>query len=406
MSIFYLIFIAIAAYFSFKYDGTEEYGSHKQHRVWLLCCYMICLTGFSYGLGADKFAYMEEFAEFPTQYSEAGDFIWTKFMFSGQMPLWTLLNMFCKITFDSFYAVQLIESAVVNITVCYLAGKYTRHPFLFLLIYFFSLQYFIFNTEVMREGFSLSLMLIGMDEYMNGRKYIYFCLLPIAILFHVSAAITLLFLFVRFRLTWLKLLYAFLITLSLWLFGDLILGKIILQALGGQEAFSKKILFYAMQTSNIFGFTRSVLTYLILPYIVMYFSWYFEEDENIKKKKEKLTSFMVVLAIMASAFAGAGFIRLYNNIQIFYLLSLTDFIYMLLREHKHFLLRAGTLAGTFVIIVWSYFSHYESTDSYFYEFFYPYTCIIDENADIYFREIAHLEAVGFEKRDDNLRDIE
>ena len=371
-----------------------------------MCGYMICLTGFSYGLGADKFAYMDYFADCPTQYSEAEDYIWVQLMYSGQMPLWSLLNMFCKITFGTFYAVQLIESAVVNITVCYLASKYTRHPFLFLLVYFFSLQYFIFNTEVMREGFSLSLMLIGMDEYMNGRKYVFFCLLPIAILFHISAVTALLFLFVRFRLTWLKLLYAFIITVTLWLFGDLLLGKIILQALGGQEAFSKKILFYAMQTSNIFGFTRSVLTYLILPYIVMYFSWYFEENHEIKNKKERLTAFMVVLAIMASAFAGAGFVRLYNYVQIFYLLSLTDFIYTLLRVQKHLLLRIGTLTTTFIIIVWSYFSHYESTDSYFYQFFYPYTCIIDENADIYFREIAHQEAVSFETRDDNVRDVE
>ena len=59
MSIFYLIFIVLAVYFSYRYDGIEEYDSHKQHRLWLMCGYLICLTGFSYGLGGDKFVYMQ-----------------------------------------------------------------------------------------------------------------------------------------------------------------------------------------------------------------------------------------------------------------------------------------------------------------------------------------------------------
>ena len=55
MSIFYVIFVMLTAYFSFRYDGIEEYDSHKQHRFWLMCFYLICLSGFSYGLGGDKF---------------------------------------------------------------------------------------------------------------------------------------------------------------------------------------------------------------------------------------------------------------------------------------------------------------------------------------------------------------
>ena len=115
---------------------------------------------------------------------------------------------------------------------------------------------------------------------------------------------------------------------------------------------------------------------------------------------------MLILAVMASSFAGAGFIRFYNYIRLFYLVMLTDFIYTLLLTKKHLLLRIGTLTATVFIIILSYFAHYESTDSYFYEFFYPYTCILDENVDVQFRQIAHQEAVTLEERDDNVRSIE
>lgn len=102
MTIFYVIFILLAGYYSYKYDRIEEYDSHKQHRLWLLCGYLICLTGFSYGLGADKFTYMSEFENYPKNISEVGDYLWVALFTRGHMPLWVLLNLFCKVTFDSF----------------------------------------------------------------------------------------------------------------------------------------------------------------------------------------------------------------------------------------------------------------------------------------------------------------
>ena len=126
MSIFYLIFIGLALYFCFRYDGIEEYDQHKEHRLWLMCGYLICLSGFSYGLGGDKFAYMVYFEEYPTSFSETADVIWIQLMLRGHMPLWTIVNIFAKVVFNSFYAVQFIESAAINIAVCYIVSKYTH----------------------------------------------------------------------------------------------------------------------------------------------------------------------------------------------------------------------------------------------------------------------------------------
>lgn len=404
MSIFYLIFVILAVYFSFRYDGIEEYDNHKQHRLWLMCGYLICLTGFSYGLGGDKFTYMQEFEEYPSDLSEVRDYIWLQFMLKGQMPLWTLINLFGKAAFNSFYFVQLAESAAINTAVCYIVSKYTHRYFLFLLVYFFTLQYFIFNTEVMREGFAISFALIGMHGWMSGKKWLFFLMFPLALMFHISAITMLLFPFVRFRISWKTLAIAFLIAFSIWLFSDLLLGKVMLTVLGGMGALVEKIMFYSIQASTIFGFLRSAITYLIFPFIIMYTSTALEPSGELRKRKEKIMSYMVVLAIFASSLA--GFVRLYNYVQIFYLIMLADFIYMLVRIKNHLVIRMGALAGTIFLLTLRYMTPYKTTDTRFYDFFYPYTCILHEDKSVFIREIAHLEAITAEETDNNARKIE
>ena len=404
MSIFYLIFILLTVYFSYRYDNIEGYNSHKQHRLWLICGYMICLTGFSYGLGGDKFIYMEEFEQYPSDISEVGDYIWMQFMLRGQMPFWILVNLFGKIVFNSFYFVQLVESATINIAVCYIVSKYTHRYFLFLLIYFFTLQYFIFNTEVMREGFAMSFALIGMHNWMNGKKWLYFLMFSLALMFHVSAVTMLLFPLVRLRISWKTLAIAFFIAFGMWLFSDLILGKLMVSVLGGMGAMVQKVLFYSIQASTIFGFLRSALTYLIFPFVIMYTSMTLESSEELRRCKEKMISFMLLLAILACSLA--GFTRLYNYVQVFYLVMLADFLYSLLRFKNHLIIRMGALAGTLFLLALRYMTPYQTTNTRYYDYFYPYTCILHEDKSVFIREIAHQEAVAAEEKDDNVREIE
>ena len=404
MSIFYLIFILLAAYFSYRYDSIEEYDSHKQHRLWLMCGYLICLTGFSYGLGGDKFTYMDEFEFYPSTFSEAFDYIMTGLLTRGQMPLWTLVNIFCKTVFDSFYAVQLIQSAAINIAVCFIVSKYTHRYFLFLLLYFFSLKYFIFNCEVMREGFALAIMMIGMHEYMNGRKWLFYVLWPLALMFHVSAFIAILFPFVNFRLSWKTLYIAIVLSFGFWLASDFIMGKVLSLAFGGEGAFAEKVMFYSLQASSFFGYLRYLLTYLIFPYIIMYFMILDEPNEEMKKIRIKLTSYMVVLAIIAISIYPLA--RFYNYVQIFYLCMFADFLFVLLRKYEHIVIRVGTSICTILLMFWFYFSHYETTNTYYYDFFYPYTCILNEDKGVFFRSVAHDEAVNPQVTEKNTRDIE
>ncbi len=404
MNIFYFIFIALAVYFSFRYDWIEEYDRHKQHRLWLLCFYLICLSGFSYGLGGDKFTYMNEFEGYPDTFSEVGNFVWYNVMLRGQMPLWTLVNLACKSVFHSFYALQFIQSTAVNISVCYIVSKYTHRYFLFLLIYFFSLKFFVFNTEIMREGFALSFVLIGLHGWMSGKKWLYFLTVPIGFMLHVSALTALLFPFMKFHVSWKTLLYAVIISFFLWGVSDIVLGTVMVSVLGGMGAFVQKVLFYSIQASSIFGFIRSVVTYLVFPFIIMYSVMLNEPSHAMRQRQEKIISFMVVLAILASSFA--GFVRLYNASMIFYLVMLSEFVYSLFNYRKLLIVRLCTLVGTLLLTLLTYRIHYKTTDTYYYDFFFPYTCILDEDKNVYIRDAAHREAVAGEEKDNNVRNVE
>lgn len=404
MSIFYLIFIVLAVYYSFRYDRIEEYDRKKQHRLWMLCCYMICLTGFSYGLGGDKFAYMHYFEDCPTSFSEGADYIWLQFMVYGHMPLWGFLNLFAKVVFGSFYVVQLVEAAAINIAVCFIVSKYTYRYFLFLLVYFFSLQYFVFNTEVMREGMALSFALVGMHGWLSGRKWLFFLALLLLALFHPSPLVILLFPFMRMRMSWKSLGYGLLIAFLIWLLSDLILGRIMLSVAGGLGTIVHKVLFYSIKASNIFGFTRSALTYIVLPFMVMYVVVQKEQDADMRRKKEQMMAFALVLGVLVTSFT--GFVRIYNATRIFYLVMLTDYIYILFRYREHFLIRLGVLACTVFFIVLLYMIPYKTTHTRYYDFFFPYTCILDEDKSVFIREVAHSEALIEEEAEDNVRKIE
>lgn len=404
MSIFYIIFILLAVYWSYRYDGIEEYDSHKQHRLWLLCLYLICLSGFSYGLGGDKFTYMEEFEEYPEDLSEIGDYLWLKIVLRSEMPLWTIINWACKVFFDSFYVVQFLEAAAINIAACYLVSKYTHRYFLFFLVYFFSLQFFLFNTEVMREGFAMACVLIGMHGWMNGRRWLLFASIPIGILFHVSASVALLFPLAFFRPTWKTLSYACLTAFVLWAVSDKVLAFFMNFALGGMGSFVLKVMVYSIQGSTFFGLIRALLTFLVIPFVIMYTAVITEPSEERRRKKEQMTAFVIIMGTLACSFA--GFVRVYNYIQIFYLIGMADFLYVFFSFKELLLARLGAFVGASAIIIMSYFVYYESTGAYFYEFYYPYTCILDETDDVMIRKLTHIESTAVKVEDNNIRDID
>ena len=403
MTIFYFIFIALAVYFSIRYDRIEEYDSHKQHRLWLMCVYLICLAGFSYGLGGDKFTYMEEFEYYPDTFAEIKLIILKGLFLRGQMPLWTLVNVVCKLLFHSFYAVQFAESIVINSAICFFISRYTHRYFLTLLLYFLSLQFFIFNVEVMREGFALGFALIGMHGWMKGRRWLFVFMILLSLTAHVSAFIALLFPFSRFKASWQTLCVAIVASFVLWAVSDKLLGDV-LGTVVGTGSFGTKAMYYSLQTSSVMALAVHDIRFLILPYIMMYSAILLEPSEQMRKYKEWLLAYFTILSVLICGIPGLS--RFYNYSYIFYFILTAEFIYMLFRYKEFLIIRIGTVVLSTLFVIQHYRVYYQSTDSYVYEMYYPYTCILNEDADVNFRKVAHQESLMLRLKDKNVRKIE
>ena len=404
MTIVYLIFLLLAGYCSWKYDGIEKHDSHKAHRYWLLCVMLICISGFSYGVGGDKFVYMEAFENLPNQIDSLLEYVYLKVLIYNHMPLWTLLMVFVKRCFNSFYVLQFIQSGIINIIFCYVVSKYTHRQFLFLFIYFLSGTFFIFNMEIMREGLAIAFCLLAVESFLNGQKSRFTFFAFLGILFHVSAAIIFCFPFCHARTSRRLLLIAFGISFVTWGLSDFILSHVASLAIGGIGMIVQKILYYSFQASTIFGFLRSAITFIILPFFVMYYNVKWETDEKLKEKKERLISFYMLLSVCACAFA--GFTRIRNYAEIYMLFFFADFIYIWLKTKERFVIRTICLIGIVFLTSLKFFLYYQINKAYFYERFIPYTCILNEDKSVYIRKEIHIESTSGEATDNNTRNLE
>lgn len=401
MTVIYLIFILLSAYFSFRYDGKDN-DSHKNHRFWLLCIMLIMISGFSYGLGGDKFAYMSTFDAMATDLPLT-ESVYFGVLLQGYMPLWTILTVLIKKYFASFYVIQFVQSTIVNITYCSVIKKYTNKWFMFLLLYFVFEIYFQFNMEVMREGVAIAFSLIATERFFKGHKVQFYGIIAFALLFHISAVVMLIFPFIRIKITNRTLPYALLTSFLVWALSDLVIVRLATMVLGSTGMLVQKFIFYSLQASTIFGYIRNVATYLVLPFVVMFFYLSTKKNDGNFKKFEHVVAFSVFLGVLASSFA--GFVRFYNYIQIFYLAMLAEFAYSLFTEKKHLIIKSGTFAGLVFLLMLKYFTYFPANKAYLYQLFVPYTCILDEDRHVFFRNDIHDEATNGEVNDKNTRDI-
>lgn len=389
----YVLFILLTFGLSVFYDGQAEYTRTK--KVWYIFVgiYLVLLAGFRNGVGGDTQLYMSAFDDVPSSWGELNEFISDELLDSGYMPGWSILVFLCKRWFDSFYAVQLIQALIVNIGILYLFRQYTTHIFLCTLLYGVSYVFFLFNMEVMREAISVVLCGIGMHNYLRGDKWKFYVLVGISILFHISALIVLLFPLVRLKKINIQIMIlAFIASLFLFLLSDVVVNY--LPSLLGTQANSivEKIFMYSDITLNLFGFIENTILYLVINAGIVFFAQSsLGEDEQRQKDYAKYMSFYLIITILICGFI--GFSRFRNYTLIFFLIMLTEFIYHYKSQlYTNAIIKLFVLAG-FVFYTGQYYTtYYPGSHGYKYEFYYPYTSILDENIDTSKREDMHEEA--------------
>jgi hypothetical protein len=352
------------------------------------------LAGFRNGVGGDTMLYMENFLSVPDQLNYLGDFIRDEVVESGYMPGWSIIVFFSKRWFDSFYAVQLIQAVIVNIGIFYLFRQYTSHIFLCALLYGVCNIFFMYNMEVMREGIAIVICGIGMHRYVQGRKWKFYVLVGIAVMFHISALIALLFPIVIFRqITIRTMIISFVAATTLFFLSDALVTYLP-SLLGSGARNAEKIMTYSEKTLNLFGYLRNTFRYLVIEAGMIFFAQYSidEKDEQKMNIYTRYMNFYLLVTILICGFI--GFERFKNYTLIFYVIMLTEFIYNYKKQlTKNPVIKLIILLGIIVYMGRYYTNYYPDSKGYRYEFYYPYTSILDpEDIDTSHRKAMHEEA--------------
>lgn len=402
----YIIYIVATFILSVFYDRTEEFAGKK--RIWYMftCLFLILIAGLRNGVGGDTQAYMVYFEDAPVDSSDYGMYIEYMQLSGGHMPGWTMFTLLCKRWFGSFYWVQLIQAAIVNISLFYIFRKYTKHIFLCALLYGISGQFFNFNTEVMREGIAVSLCLVGMHQYLQGNKKWFYILVSFSLFFHISAIIAFIFPFVNTKqFSFKKLIIAFFISFGLWFISDAVVS-FMTDHIVGEGGIIDKLLRYSDRKSSIFGFLILAIQYFVIQGGITYFAQKGrEEDEEWMQKYNHLISFYLVLAIVGCGIS--GFTRLLNYTMPIYMIMLAEFLGNLSQNIRYFAITKLILVAGFIWSMHFYYMHYyPETEGRHYEFFVPYTSVFDEDADNTYRYNMYVEAVTPQTQDaKNSRDF-
>lgn len=403
----YVLFIVLAVLGIVFFDRQEGFGKYKTIAYRCLYVFLICMVGFSYALGGDKVTYMGYFEYYYDELDQIWECITYELAHHGFMPLWTLLCLLVKSTTDSFYVMQFVLAILVNVPICEIVRKHTSHGFLFLLLYFVSELFFQFNTEVMREGPAIALSLLAVENYLAGRKKSFVALAVLGLGFHLSALVVLLVPLVpHIELTRKHIVVLFAIALGGWVLSDMVLQPILSYFLGHDAgAIGRKVVTYAAIQTTFWGFMRSFLSMMVLPVATLYFLRNQQVSDDERVYRDKMSDLLIALSLVGCVFA--GFTRFFNYVQIFYLIMLAELIYHLLDTKVHLIARAATVVAAFAFWIWYEVTYWPENDFRFYQFFVPYTCILNEDEeDRNLREDAYGEVCNYDFYEDRVLDAQ
>lgn len=407
MSIIYLIPIILAIVWCIEYDRQEEFDELKGHRFWLLYVILSLITGLSYALGGDKQTYLSEFNEYSADISDVFTEIEVGITDRGQMPGWVLVNVFAKVFCDSFYVVQLIEAFFINFAIFYTAKRYTKRVFFFVLLYCLSFQYFNYNTEVMREAFSVGFCLLGAEMLFRKRYVLTAVLFGTALLFHVSAiAMLLLFPLMRFHVTPLRFPFALLASLLFWFLSNHLFSLIIEMVLGQQGSLFEKVLNYSTFSTSFVAFIIYSFIYTVTPYFIMRTGIANgEQDEETLRRKEQFLTYFLCISIIVPSFLPLS--RFFNYTTPVLLCLTTDTLYTLFYEKRYFFVKIFSVFLFWGYSMFQFLVYIPKIDSTCLSFWLPYTSIIDdESYDRTYRDKNHDMLLDGEKADENTREAE
>lgn len=266
---------------------------------------LICIAGFRYNLGIDTLRYQKYYE---TYISTISQFRLKDLETLRYQPLYNIFCSLCKTIIPDFWFFQLCHALFVNSIIFYFFKKYTKYVFVAVCLYSLSV-YLGYNMETMRASCAVAMMLLGYDQFKEGRKIYSLVFFIASYLFHVQAIILLpTFIYLLFadnKVNFRKRIIVVLLFLVLLMVLSSLLIRDNLLLFAFTSAIGDKIDIYSAtgfeSSLNWKGIVSSVIATLTLPAIIIYSIG----KQNMKFKHDAiilLTLFIFLLCIPLSIF--------------------------------------------------------------------------------------------------------
>lgn len=190
----YLFIIFSLFYLSFKYDGHTIGLTNKQNQgIYFIVFLFIILAGFSKNIGGDvSVTYWPEFPKSPT----LGNLTFEKILDPESLPatsfkykpLYILTRALVRSFTSEFWIYHIFHAIFINIVIFLFLKKRTKYLCLSLL-YYFVINYFEYNTEIIRESLAVAMGLLAFNKLEKGKVLYYLLFAVCAYLFHTSGLI-------------------------------------------------------------------------------------------------------------------------------------------------------------------------------------------------------------------------
>lgn len=180
----YLIILLALIVFSANYDFRGNLVCKANKPYMFMCICFILLAGLRFFVGSDTHNYVYDFSVMP-DLSRLSEYhrLDSRYQFG-----WDAYVCIIKSIFGNFVFVQLITAIIVNVIIFCFIKRNTTNVFVALLFYYI-LNYFEYNMEIMREAIAIVLGLIAVMFYERNKKLHFILLIILAFEFHISAII-------------------------------------------------------------------------------------------------------------------------------------------------------------------------------------------------------------------------
>lgn len=327
--------------FFLKYDFRGSFVKQAKRPYMFLCLCFILLAGLRFYVGSDTHNYAYDFSVMP-EISRLSEFhrLESRYQFG-----WDAFVCIIKSCLENFVFVQLITAAIVNIAIFWFIKRNTTNVFLAVMFYYV-LNYFEYNMEIMREAIAVVLGLVAVMCYEKNRRLYFILLLMLAFEFHISAVVLAITPFIA-KIKYSNKLVVITILLSVivpFLFTQISgLANLINLFAASDPEYLLHYLNQSMDSSrNFFYYLELYLSYIIIPVLCLL----------TLKENAKFTGMVIAfIVIRCLGMFTYAFYRFGNYFEPFYWILLADATYYYwkkMRIPKNILITILTICILFI----------------------------------------------------------